>query len=460
MKKLAVHAGPGAEITIANQDFSIRERNLCSLTADLPPDLYTITVRAGGRAIEHELIVTNDGVHALDAGVAPKRSGNTFTINIAPPSFVTASPLAESKRSHETQGRLIRDVSAKPRRVRVRPLEKSGEILLSARAFNAAKKRPKDLTKFRILDRDGEVVADLADGTHQTTGDPAVACSVVVSPGWYRIEIARTGHPKVEQSVIVCEGWQTQVFVLRELAPRDRMRLSMMMRRVEAGTRPRFHADDADARMTELALVGLARGRAIISPEELANDKFRDPMLGIYAAHLLPSDSKMLATVVKNLRRLVGNDHPDVEALALRHETLASSARINDPPMLTAGWRAIVKRSVTHPAIVPATSVNAKVATQLYGAGIWLWWKAGVLEAEEAAPPPSPMQSAMLRVLPTEPRDVIQALNMPRLVVEGLARNAKRLPTTAKPANKAPAKRVPANKAPADKASARKPSAK
>src|SRR5262249_21369119 len=124
-----------------------------------------------------------------------------------------------------------------------------------------------------------------------------------------------------------------------------------------------FDPEDPTLRLVDLARLGLRGGRQVLSDEvmrDILDGKFRDPMLGLFGAHLLllwqqqsagqrprkasaeaptlgrrPTDGLTLAgvdeylhglygkgvafgTVVEDLRRLFGRGrHPDVEALAL-----------------------------------------------------------------------------------------------------------------------------------------------
>lgn len=94
-----------------------------------------------------------------------------------------------------------------------------------------------------------------------------------------------------------------------------------------------FSPNESLLRVTELARVALAtkgpgeRGQTDrrLVPDDmrtLLREKFGNPMLGIYAAHLLlletSVDVELFREVVRNLRAMLGRQHPDVEALALR----------------------------------------------------------------------------------------------------------------------------------------------
>ena len=485
--RVEIDVGPGAEVSIANQDFTVHESGLGEIVQKLAPDLYTLIVRVAGHTTEYDVVVSaGDDVRIVpDAGTVIKKTRSGVRIEIAQPAFASAAPLRETSRSHEYQGDFVERISDHPvDLLGVTRTGPAGEVLLSARAWKASSAEPSDLgLSVAVLSSDGEVVTDLcADGARHSQGDPIVAHAVRLPPGWYRLRIARRDRPVVEQSLVVCDGWQTQVFFLREHVPRDRMRVSVMMQstsqRKLGKTMFQPGSDDptstAGPRMTELALLGLSRGRSVVDAEqleEMLQEKFTDPMLGIYGAHLLGEKPQLLQAVVTNLRRLLrGTKHPDVEALALQVPALADSAAIEYPPMLTASWRNIISRSVKDPQVVPRGSLNAAIARRLSGTGVWLWWTtasgplataptAGSAAKSRAAltamvrqPPPlrAAKTAEQVSLLRTLPRDgvsshhapqvlqcVVETMGMPRTVVEDVAiemqappRSAPRAPRT------------------------------
>jgi hypothetical protein len=102
--------------------------------------------------------------------------------------------------------------------------------------------------------------------------------------------------------------------------------------------------------------------------------KFGNPMLGIYGAHLLllegSVDVRLLRDVVGNLRRLLGIQHPDVEALALRAEGEPPPLPFEHPPMLCRSWTLIVEASVSRPDLV-TERLAQRSAGQFQAEGPW-----------------------------------------------------------------------------------------
>jgi hypothetical protein len=302
------------------------------------------------------------------------------------PAFVAAAPLVGTTRSHEYQSRLVQRVS----RARTLSLGTGAQALIVSRWWGAANARSRAAMRvaagIKLVDEHGEELVDLAARSRQESrGDPVAACNIELAPGWYAVRLSRPDRPTVEQALVACEGWQTQMFLLREGARKGRrdagehVRISVLMSRIRDGFDP---ARD-DVRLTEVALLGLASQRAVVTRADLnamLKGKFVDPMLGIYGAHVLldragtPGQRTDIAVVVRNLRKLVG-DHPDVVALA----TLAGRTkglRVTHPPMLMASWRRIVSATATSPLLVPAGSLAERCARRLWGSGVWLWWRA------------------------------------------------------------------------------------
>jgi hypothetical protein len=101
-------------------------------------------------------------------------------------------------------------------------------------------------------------------------------------------------------------------------------------------------------------------------------------MLGIFGAHLLllkeKPDLEQFRSVINNLRMLVGQDHPDVEALALSLGPDATTHIFKFPPMLRKSWRMVVETSIKRPKLVPFGSFASQIANQIWGEEPWCLW--------------------------------------------------------------------------------------
>ena len=96
--------------------------------------------------------------------------------------------------------------------------------------------------------------------------------------------------------------------------------------------------------------------------------KFDDPLAGIIGGHLLLMEREqgrdhslnLLKDVVRNLRALVGSQHPDVEALwlACNGSVLRRSEPFQWPPLLERSWRMIINASQSQTQLVPFSLWN------------------------------------------------------------------------------------------------------
>ena len=152
---------------------------------------------------------------------------------------------------------------------------------------------------------------------------------------------------------------------------------------------------DRIMKVTAAARQALAAGRSKVAPDQdminlLLEEKFKNPMLGIYAGHLLamqdPVDLDLLRKVVDGVSRLVG-DHPDVTALLIPlKDSRAEKLLYSEPPMLRRSWSIIVNASTPEKDLRSPRSYAARIGASLYGSGAWLAWrKPAELEAPRRA---------------------------------------------------------------------------
>jgi uncharacterized caspase-like protein len=350
---------PGAEIFIIDHRFSLVESNPGSLLTLLPFGLFKIKTRLG-RGLKERIILLDRDRPQLDPS------------EIVQP-LATAAPLDQTSATHEYQIAAARDAAAE-----ARWLKREGHhaaLTVMARVWsgpNGALRNAKPWKGVTVVDVKGKKVLNLAkDSKPNTERDPFAVCTLGVSPGVYflrqHLEPAASGTRSLvlEQSLVIPEGWGLEVHLLRRVTPDSGQlsplpRLSLIMRNLE-------NVDEGGwrDRLLETAHQALADERRVLNPEleELLMRKFQDPMAGILGAHLLlieaernPGHSlEMLDVVVPNLRRLVGPNHPDVEAISLRcpNKALRRSEPLTDPPMLQRSWKLIVEGCSAQPALVP-----------------------------------------------------------------------------------------------------------
>jgi hypothetical protein len=126
-----------------------------------------------------------------------------------------------------------------------------------------------------------------------------------------------------------------------------------------------FSLDDPARKNMEVARVALADERAILNDEieQLLLLKFDDPLAGIIGGHLLliekerdpKRDISLLDVVVKNLRALLGSEHPDVECLSLccPDPALRRTTALVTPPVYQHSWKLLIDASRQNQALLP-----------------------------------------------------------------------------------------------------------
>jgi len=249
-----------------------------------------------------------------------------------------------------------------------------------------------------LLSFKGEHLADLSEGDCDEAGCYG-GLSLELPPGTYRLRVDTSPIGVYEMFVVASRGWQTQVFALAEdfsaggeSVRRAALRsISILMARPERG----FDPGTDELRLADLARLALATNREIVSGADqhaLEHGKFDDPMLGIYAGHLLlmapKPNHELIDIITGNLRKLLGY-HPDVEALELRSGASTSSGtdRFDTPPMLRSSWDLVVRGTRRRVSLVSPGSVSDEIADDIVSSRPWLLHRvsksADSFEAEE-----------------------------------------------------------------------------
>ena len=348
---------PAAEIFVIDCRFSLVDRSPARLNTPLPPGLFKVKIRIGN-AINEQVILC-DGDFQVGAEAAPRQLLSTVV------------PLSGTAATHEYhEGARARAVDAANALV---PGAGQAVVLLMARTFSGRAAPVQGTTPpwqgVSLVSANGATILDLEnDGQHDAGRDASAFAVTALAPGSYFLRQRLDNGAAVEQSVIVCEGWRTEVYVLRRVVPGAadvdaRSRISMLMRRPGSVIDMASQAED---RTAEIARQAMASERHILSQplEEMLMLKFSNPMMGIIGGHLLliekerdsGRDISMLDTVVTNLRLLVGEGHPDVEALALQCASpqLRRITALRGPPMFQRSWALLAQGARKRPDLIPA----------------------------------------------------------------------------------------------------------
>ncbi len=335
---------PTAAIRLVDSSFVSIETAEGMLHTDLPRGLYQFRILIGRQVIEKVIL--------LDANWDNK------TETLPPvPEIATPIPLPGTRTTREYHRSVVSDP-----RVDVK-LGSGAELLLVARSYSkdesAAGTAPWE--DVAILDEAGDVIVDLAQSGRRGTGpDPIAACCIELLPGAYFLRYKLRDQSHVAQSIVLTPGnYRFEAYVLVPDKEHVRPTTSLLMRRRGI---PWGSPDDIQF---EKARVALADERSVLSEQlrELLLDRSDNPLSGILGGHLLllerqlkgQTDWGLFSDVIRNLRLLLGNDHPDVEALSLKcpDPTLQRRAPILTAPLFEQSWRLLVEASQDHPELVP-----------------------------------------------------------------------------------------------------------
>ena len=348
------------EITVVDHRFAAVERGIGRLRTRLPAGLFKLRARSG-RNIEDTILLLDHDMGALET-------------EIAAPARATVAPIAGTLSSHEYQAGALNELSARGDEERGKAEHETSAVSLLVRTFSDGGDAPGTLepwNKVAVIDQSGTPVVVAGDVRDAPGHDPFAVAVKAVPPGQYFLRHvldsidgmteAATGT-EVQQSLIVPRGWSLEVHVLRRVikgAIDRRPRISLHMAQNGRAI------TDQERRLVEVARLALADERPVIGDElqEMLVRKFANPIAGILAGHLLLVgeaagqifDPALINDVVRNLRRLVGDDHPDVEALSLRCTDIrlrTRQTRISTAPMFERSWRMLVDASYDRPRLL------------------------------------------------------------------------------------------------------------
>lgn len=362
---IARASAAAVEITVTDSAFRAVSKGIGEIAAPLPPGIYQVRFQAGTRVEERFAVVgPTDAEVIVDVGDMP---------------FPAPVPLAVNGGADAAHAAAAARLSrSAPRRI-----GSGSRLLIFARAFTASPAAGMSLRRL-----DGSLLADVAREGESDPGALWSGCHLELDPGDYRLRREGVAQGTVEQIVTTTVGWLTLVFVLGTAPERpDASQTSILL------AQRAFDPDDERLRWAELLRQGLAHQKSLIRPgdmDALLAGAIDCPMLGLYAGHLLlldPSaDRAPVAALARELARVIG-PHPDVRALALASGVapLRDDRDFAAPPMLRSSWLIVSAETGARPALVPACSLSAKVATRLYSAGPWLHWR---MDWVDGAPSP------------------------------------------------------------------------
>jgi hypothetical protein len=365
---------PGAEVFLLDGRLQVAARGVGGLHATCRPGVYKLKIQAG-QSIAEELLVLQEG--------------QPYKKTFDPVPFASAAPLAATSRAHKYQMEGAVEESGKTHV----SIGQGSKVFVFARDWTP-RKAPSDSEHnpaegLVLRSAEGDVLVDFEKQSFRNTReDPYAACGVALDPGSYRLGVTLSSGEVFEQTVVAAPGWRTDVFLLQREGedPGAGKRPDLAGASISMSRRDRFNPDDPENRLTEVARMAVVNQRPILSGDlgPILHGKFEDPMLGILGGHLIlmrpEPDPALLHEVVGNLRGLLRQPHPDVEALAMA-AGLEPQSDFNMPPMLRRSWQLVVEASATRKGLAPAGTLSSRIATWITHQDPWLIWQKPPQEA-------------------------------------------------------------------------------
>lgn len=380
--KLHIHTGDeAAEVIVINGQFQRIDAKVGqSVTFELPKGLYTIKVVVASRAEEKSIALREE-----------------TTLPFQPVIFSSPAPLENTTKTTGTHV-----IKAREHSINVDINAGNGsQIYVFARLLQDNEAITESVPPSEnpagglvLTNTYGQVLADFgnqATATYESGPASWSACNVQLDPGVYCLRLETKKGNIFNQSIVASAGWQTQIFLLQrdyDIVSQDDeyiidlFNASIFMSEIGKGFVPSKadFSEDPDFRLTEIARQALIKNRPAVQTgiiDRMLNDKFKNPMLGIYGCHLLLLNDTVhtdrLSRIVGKLRDLLGNTHPEVEAIALK-ANLPTDHIFDMPPMMRQSWGYVLEASITKPGLVPLDSFTAKIAGHLWSSGQWLLW--------------------------------------------------------------------------------------
>jgi|GEM_PF-3762186 len=365
---------PLAEVNVVSGHLDLVAKGLGYSVFSLPPGIYAVRILCGSKRWEQAPFILDQ-----DTTVAPPDDWN--------PTLETEAPLLNSASHHEYQSYPAKELSHKPIQIG------SGSALFlfvrtsANRTTTRLTKRKWQPPAISVRNRDDKIVAAL--GGEMAVTEPAAyfsALNLLLDPGYYRIR--REGTPATEIGVWLpssrsADGspWQTQVFIT-DSPHSPGLALSgcsILMSPLSTG----FDPNGRDANISEQARQVVMSGRRRLSPSfiaDVADNKYHNPLIGIYALLMLLRHAKppqdQVDEILTNTSRLLGDTMPDIQVLQAYHSNRRhNTGEILYPPML-AGCREHFNRLAESDRPRVATdSLFARALPWMLGSCLWSEWQ-------------------------------------------------------------------------------------
>jgi len=384
-----------AQLFVVNGEFRIVANGVSPLDAKLQPGIYALKAKIGDAVTERIEVL--------------RKQGSPYGFELEAPRFESAIPIDGTSSSHEYHSGEAGSYTGNSPQV-VTLGDEAAFVLFVRDSTRTNFNLPESETEryaanfngFRLLSSDGTELVDFDKTASKHIDLGYIGAQVGLKAGHY-VLAWQHGDERLCLPAPTVKDRSLQIFL--RLQPVNAGSIEMRPDFREASyifdsLTAQFSPERKDLKLMEAVRLALAKGRnTVTAPEmrDMLTAKFENPMLGLYAAHILLLDPKrdleLLGTVIHNTGLMLGMDFPDVVALAWQYEQLARKRpegfgpepwpdllkQLKGPPLLMRSWDLLVACSTVTPeqfGQIPAF----RIAGDLVGAGIYPVWQTRILK--------------------------------------------------------------------------------
>lgn len=399
-----------AELLVVNNEFKVVAKGAAPLEAKIEPGIYALKAKIGAQVSE--------ALEVIDG------SQPSYSFRLKAPEFDSAMPLTNTRTSREYHENSLARFT-KPGESSVALGAGSAIVLYvrdtSGRNFDVKPEQAhayaRNFNGFRLLDAAGGELVNFDDKATRHLEDGYIGARVQLMPGHYVLGWQH-GNQETRLALNTATGWALHVFIRLQpvagstaMAP-DFSEAAFAYDHIDTT----YSAHREDFRMLEAARLALLDRSNVVTGQTMRSiltGKYENPMLGVYGGHMLAGatdDLHLFEQVVANTARLLGQDNPDVVALAWlyeskKHERPAGfDARpwpevlggLKGPPLLVHSWDALL--ACAQAAQLDIAKLPAfRVAGDLAVSGIVLTWEHRKQKDVPAAAPAAAGESALAK---------------------------------------------------------------
>jgi hypothetical protein len=412
-----------AELIVVDDEFRVIATGASPLAAKVEPGIYALKAKIGAQVSESLQVI--DG------------SQPAYSFRVQSPQFESPMPLANTSTSREYQQHSLERFTGSGEHAVA--LGEGSAIVLFVRDTsrrNVALK-PEEATEyarsfggFRLLDAAGRELVNFDDKAARNIEDGYIGARVRLAPGHYvlawrhgargRLPAAGSNMQETRLALHAAPGWSLNVFIRLQAATDASAMVPNFADAAFAYDRidTPYSENRSDLLVLEAARAALLDRRNVATGDEMRSllaGKHDNPMLGLYGGHMLAAaadvDSKLLGQVIASTAALLGNDHPDIAALAWLHESRKGErpsgfgarpwpeilGALKGPPLLVQSWDALLacaQAARLDIAGLPAFAVAGDLAVS----GIVLTWEHREQRGEPQARPATGLGSPLARL--------------------------------------------------------------